>query len=304
MQRIFVLLSIATALVLPASAETNLLGALFRAVTEAPRIKVISDDELEFTPDRDGANLVCKYSRDGDSLRVVATVLGSTQAIYFKFVPEGLQSPGGTILYDVAHIEAASKAAAAERERRLDATVAAAVAQTATVTPQAKTTRGDPAVIMLQSVRVNIPRGEVIIPRGTKLRLLSETAQQFVVDYDGFSVPVPTSSAAVAAATPIPPPPSVAPMLSGSAAKAFAVAAPRPDYPYEARSRKITGSGVCVLTVDTGSGAVTDATMEQSIGNPILDNSTVSAFRRWRFKPGTVAKVRMPIIFTMTGASY
>src|SRR5438874_3886086 len=300
MQRTFVLLSIATALVLPASAETNLLGALFRALTDAPRIKVISDDELEFTPERDGANLVCKYSRDGVSLRVVATVLGSTQAIYFKFVSEGLQSPDGTILYDVAHIEAASKAAAAERERRLDA----AVARTATVTPQAKTTRGDPAVIMLQSVRVNIPRGEVIIPRGTKLRLLSETAQQFVVDYDGFSVPVPTSSAAVAAATPIPLPPSVAPMLSGSDAKAFVVTAPRPDYPYVARSRKITGSGVCVLTVDTGSGAVTDATMAQSIGNPILDNAAVSAFRRWRFKPGTVSKVKIPITFTMTGASY
>ena len=292
MQRAFLFISIATALALPTSAETDLQGAVFRALTDAPRIKVISDDELEFTPERDGANLVCKYSRDGDSLRVVATVLGSTQAIYFKFAPEGLQSPDGTILYDVAHIEAASKAAAAERERRLDAAVAAAV------TPEAKTTRGDRAVIMLQSVRVNIPRGEVIIPRGTKLRLLSETAQQFVVDYDGFSVPVPTSSAAVEAAA------LVAPMLSGSAAKAFAVAAPRPDYPYEARSRKITGSGVCVLTVDTDSGAVTDATMEQSIGNPILDNSTVSAFRRWRFKPGTVAKVRMPIIFTMTGASY
>jgi hypothetical protein len=57
MQRIFVLLSIATALVLPASAETNLRGEMFRAVTDAPRIKVISDDELEFTPERDGANI-------------------------------------------------------------------------------------------------------------------------------------------------------------------------------------------------------------------------------------------------------
>jgi TonB family protein len=299
MQRAFVLISVAAALVLPTSAETNLRSAVFRALTDAPRIKVVSDDELEFTPERDGANLVCKYSHDGDFLRVVATVSGSTQAIYFKFIPEGLRSPDGTILYDVAHFEPALKAAAAERERRLDA----AVARTATVTPQANTTRGDPAVIMLQSVRVNIPRGEVIIPRGTKLRLLSETALHFVVDYDGFSVPVPTNSA-VRDATPIPPPPSIAPMLSGSAAKAFAVAAPAPDYPYEARTRHITGSGVCVLTVDTGSGAVTDVTMAQSIGNPILDNSAISAFRRWRFKPGTVAKVRMPITFTMTGALY
>src|SRR5881296_2197757 len=92
--------------------------------------------------------------------------------------------------------------------------------------------------------------------------------------------------------------------MTMSKAKALAVNAPRPQYPYEARSRKITGSGVCVVTVDPGSGSVTDATMAQSIGNSILDNAAVSAFRRWRFKPGTVSKVKIPITFTMTGASY
>jgi TonB family protein len=89
-----------------------------------------------------------------------------------------------------------------------------------------------------------------------------------------------------------------------SSARAQAVFAPRPEYPYEARSRKITGSGVCVLTVDTPSGSVTDATMAQSIGSPILDNATVSTFRRWRFKPGMFSKVKVPITYTMTGASY
>jgi TonB family protein len=92
--------------------------------------------------------------------------------------------------------------------------------------------------------------------------------------------------------------------MSISSAKALAVNSPRPEYPYEARSRRITGSGVCVVSVDTGSGAVTDASMAQSIGNPILDNSALSAFRRWRFRPGTVSKVKIPITFTMTGASY
>jgi len=91
---------------------------------------------------------------------------------------------------------------------------------------------------------------------------------------------------------------------SVSGAKANATYAPRPGYPYEARSRKIMGSGVCVVTVDTASGSVTDATMAQSIGNPLLDNSAVTAFRQWRFRPGTVSKVKIPITFTMTGASY
>ena len=92
--------------------------------------------------------------------------------------------------------------------------------------------------------------------------------------------------------------------MSMSRAKALAIYAPRPQYPYEARSRRITGSGVCVADVDPGSGNVTSATMAQSIGNPILDNAAVSTFRQWRFRPGTVSKVRIPITFTMTGASY
>ena len=92
--------------------------------------------------------------------------------------------------------------------------------------------------------------------------------------------------------------------MSMSRAKALAIYAPRPQYPYEARSRHIMGSGVCVADVDPGSGNVTSATMATSIGNPILDNAAVSAFRQWRFRPGTVSKVRIPITFTMTGASY
>jgi len=87
-------------------------------------------------------------------------------------------------------------------------------------------------------------------------------------------------------------------------AKAFVLSAPRPDYPYEARSRHITGSGIAVITVDPNSGLAMDAVMAQSIGNAILDNSTVSAFRRWRFKPGTPARVRIPITFVLTGAQY
>lgn len=92
--------------------------------------------------------------------------------------------------------------------------------------------------------------------------------------------------------------------MSMSSAKAVAVSAPRPEYPYEARRMHATGSGVCVMTVDVSSGAVTDATMATSTGNSVLDNAATSAFKRWRFKPGTVSKVRTPITFTMTGAQF
>jgi TonB family protein len=86
--------------------------------------------------------------------------------------------------------------------------------------------------------------------------------------------------------------------------KAMVAYAPRPGYPYEARRQRITGSGVALLTVDRILGTVTDVVMAQSCGNAILDNSTLDALRRWRFKPGSVARVRVPITYTLMGASY
>jgi TonB family protein len=102
--------------------------------------------------------------------------------------------------------------------------------------------------------------------------------------------------------TPVTPRPAaaelpVASMMSLSAAKAVAVSTAMPQYPYEAKRAHITGSGVCVLTVDAASGNVTGAVMEQSTGNGILDKVTTDAFRKWRFKPGTGSQVRLPISY-------
>jgi protein TonB len=116
--------------------------------------------------------------------------------------------------------------------------------------------------------------------------------------------PPPKRPPTNAPVVPLAKPKAAAGPMSMSSAKINAVSAPRPEYPYEARRSKTTGSGVCVMTVDSGSGAVTSAEMAQSTGSPILDNAATSAFRRWRFKPGTVSKVRTPITFTMSGASY
>jgi TonB family protein len=82
-----------------------------------------------------------------------------------------------------------------------------------------------------------------------------------------------------------------------SAAKTVAISAPLPDYPYEARRAHITRSGVCVMTVDTATGNVASAVMSQSTGNAILDKITTDTFGRWRFKPGTVSQVQVPITY-------
>ncbi len=98
-----------------------------------------------------------------------------------------------------------------------------------------------------------------------------------------------------------------APGVSGpslGSVKVLAIYAPRPSYPYEARRQRATGSGVVILTIDSSSGNVTDARIVQSTGSAVLDNSAVSAFRRWRFRPGTVTRVQVPITYTLSGASY
>lgn len=98
-------------------------------------------------------------------------------------------------------------------------------------------------------------------------------------------------------------------LLGGTSAslrsvKAMVAYAPRPVYPYEAHRQRVTGSGIALLTVDQTSGTVTDVRMAQSCGNVILDNSTVDALRRWRFKPGGVTQVEVPITYTLMGVSY
>ena len=85
--------------------------------------------------------------------------------------------------------------------------------------------------------------------------------------------------------------------VSLSVAQSMAITAPLPDYPYEAKRRNLTGSGTCVVTVDTATGTVTNATMFQSTGNPLLDKLTIQTFKSWRFKPGTVSQVRVPISY-------
>jgi TonB family protein len=92
--------------------------------------------------------------------------------------------------------------------------------------------------------------------------------------------------------------------IRGGLATARALYAPRPTYPYEARRSGTTGSGVAQLIVDSAAGNVLEARMAQTTGSPILDNATLSAFRRWRFKPGVASNIDVPITYTLTGVSY
>jgi len=85
--------------------------------------------------------------------------------------------------------------------------------------------------------------------------------------------------------------------VSLSVAQSMAIAAPLPEYTYEMKRRNLIGNGVCVVTVDPATGTVTKTMMFQSTGNPLLDRLTTQTFKNWRFKPGTVSQVRVPISY-------
>jgi len=97
---------------------------------------------------------------------------------------------------------------------------------------------------------------------------------------------------------------STSEITSYASAKAFATFTPLPKYPARERSGSVTGIGVCIVSVDPANGRVTAASMEQSTGDSTLDKSAVNAFQKWRFEPGKVSKVRIPIEFSMPSASH
>ena len=85
--------------------------------------------------------------------------------------------------------------------------------------------------------------------------------------------------------------------------RAFVLSGPRPEYPYEARRQKLSGASVALISVDPATGTVIGVAMSRSTGSAVLDNATLAALRRWRFKAGTVARVECPITYTLTGVS-
>jgi TonB family protein len=76
-----------------------------------------------------------------------------------------------------------------------------------------------------------------------------------------------------------------------------------PEYPSEARDNRQSGAGIAMLTIDTTTGHVVKAEMSVSTKNKILDQAAIKALREWRFKPGAVRKVWVPIKFFLSGNS-
>jgi TonB family protein len=76
---------------------------------------------------------------------------------------------------------------------------------------------------------------------------------------------------------------------------------PMPDYPYSLRSKGRAGVGIFVLHVDTKTGWVTLVDVEKSTGSAAFDETSVYAFRHWRFQPPISPRVRISAAFDASG---
>src|SRR6266851_1676647 len=75
----------------------------------------------------------------------------------------------------------------------------------------------------------------------------------------------------------------------------YAIYALKPQYPYFARSRHMEGSGVFQLHIRPD-GTVSSVETIHSTGYRELDEPTIAAFLKWRFRPlSRPTKVKMPI---------
>jgi TonB family protein len=72
---------------------------------------------------------------------------------------------------------------------------------------------------------------------------------------------------------------------------------PQPVYRPEWAKQGLSGKGVVLVTIDPKTGTVAGVRMLQSTGNALLDGAALDAYSKWRFKPGSVPQVKMPIEF-------
>jgi TonB family protein len=77
------------------------------------------------------------------------------------------------------------------------------------------------------------------------------------------------------------------------------LAAPFPDYSFEARRQRLEGSGIFELKFDFASGHLREIHVVRSTGHALLDSSCIRAFKQWKAKPRSLHELRTPATFTI-----
>jgi TonB family protein len=84
---------------------------------------------------------------------------------------------------------------------------------------------------------------------------------------------------------------------AAAAAPPKAIFTPKPVYRPEWAKQNLSGKGVVLVTIDTKTGRVAGARMLESTGNQLLDGAALQAYSQWRFEPGSIPQVKIPVQF-------
>ena len=76
--------------------------------------------------------------------------------------------------------------------------------------------------------------------------------------------------------------------------------APRPEYPYEARARRKTGSGVYELKFYYETGHLREIHVVKGIEDLSLDVYAMATLKVWRAKPRSIHALLVPVTFTFS----
>src|SRR5436853_5449804 len=70
-----------------------------------------------------------------------------------------------------------------------------------------------------------------------------------------------------------------------------------PRYPSKYQRARVGGTGRFRMNIDFKTGKVKSVAVVKSTGSDGLDREAIFALRQWRFRPGKVREVEMPITF-------
>lgn len=136
-------------------------GESYRTPNGRSAITLVSSDELEYRV-ADGTTYLCKYSAQQDALRVILTVMGTQQVLYFRRVHNGLVSNDGTQYLNSAGLAELDHEKELARQREMEARAAEERARVENER-QAKLAAERDAEEKLRIDRVNRPRVEKAI---------------------------------------------------------------------------------------------------------------------------------------------
>ncbi len=78
----------------------------------------------------------------------------------------------------------------------------------------------------------------------------------------------------------------------------YAIASPGAGYPAAAQKANLSGSGLYELQINKA-GMTTAVAVVKSSKSAVLDQAARSAFLKWRFKPGVLTRVRVPVSWSV-----